>query len=77
MKSGSDLSVFEAALFEKDVAAALLRQKVINSSQDVFSSLQDASEETEHLAGTLHGQKTRGKMGESYGLKKQPRAVEQ
>lgn len=61
VKSKNYSSVLGALLYKKEFFAALQRQMAMSSPQDVFYSLQDVLEETEHPVGMLHGQRHNGR----------------
>lgn len=64
MKSGSESSVSGAVSHMKDFTANLWRQMAKSSFQDVFLSLQDVTEGSEHFSNTLHSQETQKSVRE-------------
>lgn len=55
VESEQSSSVSRTALYKKVASAGLRREWAMGVSQDLYSSLQEAPEETGHSSGTLHG----------------------
>lgn len=64
VKNRRDSSVSGAVLYKKGVLAVFQRHMATNSSQNVFSSLQDVLQDATLLSGSLHGQRTQRKLRE-------------